>query len=154
MLQALNDFFAYLGTQLLPVLLSLLLLDACNLTNMFGGLIMAWSVKQEDWHRFGQSVLKWVLINLFILCVCSVLSSITYVVGVLKIIPEDYYKVAEGIITIAEVMGVVWVTIGKYLKEVWEKLKKLLGITEEEAEKVQTTFEKYRDFQDSEEGLG
>lgn len=154
MLKVWSDYIAYIGTQLLPVFLSLLLLDACNLTNMFGGLIMAWSVKQEDWKRFLQSVLKWVLINLFILCVCIVVSSITYVVGVIKIIPEDYYKVAEGIITIAEVLGVVWVTIGKYLKEVWEKLKKLLGISEEEAEKVQTTFEKYKDFRDSEEGLG
>ena len=149
-----NEYIKYISEQLFPVLVSLAILDGANLTNMIGGLIMAWSVKQEDWNRFYQSVLKWLLINLFVLCACLVCSSITYVVGLGNFLSQEYYKIAEGIITVGEILGIIWITLGKYLKEIWNKMKILFDITNKEEEKIQTTFEKFREFQDSEEGIG
>lgn len=154
MLSVINGFFGYIGQQLLPALISVIILDVCNLTNMFGGLIIAWGNNEVDWKKFGKSVLKWILINLFIMAICFLLASISYLVGSAQIIDEQYFKLIEGAISIVEVIGVVWVTIAKYLKDIWDKLKKVLNITPEDIQNMQTTFEKYKDFKDSELGLG
>lgn len=104
----------------------LLILGALMILNILLGSIEAWVWSEFKTKKFWVGVLKAVLTGICMIAFMVILEIVPLVLERVKIsVPKDF-------VTFLQLVTLVWVSVQKYIKSIFEKFKFLLGDTDTE----------------------
>lgn len=118
--------FNTIQNDLITLGMLMFILGSCMIVNLLLGSIIAWNFADFQTRKFWQGVLKCILVAIcmaFFLLILEIIPLVTERIGI---------QIDSDLPTTLEVLLIGWVSITKYIADIYNKFKSIFNVTQEE----------------------